>query len=149
MNTVNPINDFSTAKVDDKVTSIIYGKGIIVSINFSHEYPITVGFDTRTEISYTLNGRQIKEHNIPTLHKGHIEFDIIPKEVKPKYVPYSKPNYSLLGKIVINKQQNNKYIIVGVCIDNVYIIGYYLCNNDELFNDYVFEDGTPCGELIN
>jgi len=151
-NNINPLNDFSNAKVGDLVTSIIYGKGIIVTIHDlkTSIYPICVNFtDKEKSTTYSICGRETEDDNIPTLYKGHIDFKIepiLPIIKEPNYRPYNKPNYGLLGKVVVSSS-GSKSLITSVRDYNHYIVGdepfdaLYLCSS------FKFEDGTPCGEL--
>ena len=82
-----PINDFSDAKVGDKVTCFANGCGVIKEINGS-SYPIICAFEREGEIevdSYTLHGRLRSCNLEPSLFKGHVEFpDPIPVKRKVK-----------------------------------------------------------------
>jgi hypothetical protein len=77
-------NDFSQAKVGDKVWSCEYGGGVIKQIFYNRDYPLKVYFEqTGMEESYTLKGRQALINLYPTLFWSEIHFDI-PERPKRK-----------------------------------------------------------------
>lgn len=68
-------NDFTNAKVGDKVTCLENGLGKIVSIKSGENYPIKAVFGGYVS-SYTLNGQISNRIILPFLFKGHLNFDI-------------------------------------------------------------------------
>ena len=82
-----PINDFSDAKVGDKVTCTVAGHGEIVNVYNLSEYsfPIECQFEDHLDEDgsimefYNHDGKENKEDKHPRLFKGHVEFpDPIP-----------------------------------------------------------------------
>jgi len=146
---INPINDFSDAKVGDLVTSIIYGKGKIIEIS-GDTYPIHVSFEIDNGSEYSVDGKELIIEIIPTLYKGHIDFKIepiLPVIKKFKYRPYSNPNYSLLTRVVKSKFAESKFVITAVGENNTYFVGLKLHGALDLLARFTFEDDTLCGEL--
>ena len=71
---------------------------------------------------------------------------------EPKYVPFTFSSackygeYGLIGKTLKHKCVNHIAVIVTVSLDGVRI-GHDWRTYKELFSNYEFEDGTPCGTL--
>ena len=96
-----PINDFSDAKVGDKVTCYYGGYGTITKIMMEEDFPIGVTFGKRTE-EYTLEGKIYNEDGRPSLYKGHVEFpDPIPVKRKVKKTMYTN--------VYLNKEVSECY----------------------------------------
>jgi len=68
-------HDFSNAKVGDKVTCLVFGRGIISDIRHCDEYAITVKFNNDVYRRYATDGRYLLEHN-QCLYHGHVDFKI-------------------------------------------------------------------------
>ena len=69
-------SDFSDAKVGDKVTSSIWGYGVIVYISDCSDYPIRCRFGSYSQYmnrEFTLGGHYQISEILPTLFKGHID----------------------------------------------------------------------------
>lgn len=155
-NKLNELNDFSNAKIGDPVTSIRYGKGVIIIITNDEYYPIHLKFDDDTLFAFSKDGYYLEDEITPDLYKGHGHFNIlfvpdvieeIPIIDKSNYRPYSK-FVDLTGKKVIGSM--GIYTILASFYDNTYIVSglkEYTCNTEELFDIFTFEDGSYCGEL--
>lgn len=73
-------HDFSNAKVGDLVTSLMYGHGVIETIDLNSPYPIFVKFYKDNGGMYDYKGHDIhgfydRLHFSPTLFKGHIDIN--------------------------------------------------------------------------
>ena len=64
-------SDFTNAKINDKVTDLIMGHGVISNIIPDDLYPIKVNC-MGVEFGYTYNGKTFGLDFLPTLYKGHI-----------------------------------------------------------------------------
>jgi len=73
---------------------------------------------------------------------------------EPIYKPYTTADPSWVGKTVKQKLYNDYYMITGVrdeldksCVwIHNFLAGLTL---KQLFNDYIWADGNPCGEVVN
>ena len=80
-----PINDFSDAKVGDKVTCYENGYGEITSVGVCTYYPIAVDFGNGEKDTYQADGWMYDDRSVAFLFKGHVEFpDPIPVKIKVK-----------------------------------------------------------------
>ena len=150
-NKINPINDFSNAKIGDPVTSIRYGKGVIEE---DHQKDmIRIRFDTKL-IVYYRDGLYNRTDVVPELYKGHGHFNIlfvhdvieeIPIVDKSNYRPYSK-FVDLTGKKVISNN-NETRLILESNRNLTYTLPEGNYDAQFLFDYFTFEDGSYCGEL--
>lgn len=90
---------FSDAKAGDKVWSITHGWGVVTArLEPHHSYPLTVEFEDRGRITYTLWGlRHFSDHN-PTLFWDEVKFEIPEKplpqlEVDAKVLVWVSPEH--------------------------------------------------------
>lgn len=78
----------------------------------------------------------------------HCDYRIKPE---PKYVPYNNVSEVEKGKWIVNKNGSITGQI-GAINDfdgTVYLLGYGGWKKlDTLFLNYTYEDGTPCGKLV-
>lgn len=99
-----PINDFSDAKVGDKVTCYHLGHGEIIKIfDSARPAPILCSFDGgRYRRGYRTDGSLNPEDAGPMLFKGHVEFpDPIPVKIKVKKTMYTN--------VYLNKELSECY----------------------------------------
>lgn len=70
---------------------------------------------------------------------------------KSKYVPFDKPNPELKGKWIKDKITHREFPIDGFDPDDIecYLTVDRWYSNEELFNDFTFEDGSPIGRKVN
>ena len=68
-------HDFSNAKVGDKVTCLVYGKGTITNIYVESSYNLLVRFDSGMADYYTTDGKYHLSAN-SSLYHNHVEFKI-------------------------------------------------------------------------
>lgn len=66
---------------------------------------------------------------------------------EPKYVPFTR-NDDLLGERIENKFTHAVFMISGVTNEHIYV-GPSFITYGELFNDYIFVDGSPCGKVVS
>ena len=97
-----PINDFSDARVGDKVTCRGHGYGEIRGIDFDLPFPIDVNFENGSNDVYTKTGTIEECGGITTLFKGHVEFPApIPVKKKVKKTMYTN--------VYLNKELSECY----------------------------------------
>ncbi len=91
--------------------------------------------------------------NPDDIHPNRLCDNISIKPDEPlKYRPYYGANWSLFNKVI--KSKDGKRIMTIMGIDTTSINSYHISddalNNEELFNDWTFEDDSPIGhEVIN
>ena len=88
---------FETAKVGDRVWSIEFGWGEILSLGESETYPVKVFWKNQAWESYTLEGKQLARHVCRTLFWDEVKIDAphkpLPKlEVDAKVLVWTDPS---------------------------------------------------------
>lgn len=67
---MNKVNDFSKAKVGDKVWSLAYGEGVITDITICGKFPVVIQFQALDHLEdYTIDGKLYEEDVYPTLYR--------------------------------------------------------------------------------
>ncbi len=74
-------HDFTAAKVGDKVSHLIYGNGVIDSID-QGIFPINVKFRDHNR-TFGIDGDEYKSSSTPKLYHNHNTFQIIATPVSP------------------------------------------------------------------
>ena len=78
-------------KLNDPVTHIKNGFGVVISTNNDQIYPIVVRFDNGSEDSFTHDGKYIyTDHSASLIHGHHTNIKIVP--VKPKSIKIKTKN---------------------------------------------------------
>jgi len=122
----------------------IYGKGVVTNANFENEsYPIMVKFMTST-VSFTEDGRQYGGHPISLSQNPIPKIVNIPLD---EHIPFTFEDKELLkGKWIKHKTDSSHILINYISDTTVGIDGSYY-TYEELFRDFEFIDGKPCGKL--
>jgi hypothetical protein len=131
-------------KLNQTVYHPVYGKGEVTNTNFENEiYPIIVKFMSFT-VSFTEDGRQFEGHPI-SLSQNPIP-EIVNKPVE-EYVRFTFEDRELLrGQWVRRKISKEEFMIIYLGQLKVGVDGNYY-TYQELFGDFEFIDGKPCGKL--
>lgn len=134
-------------KLDQIVYHFIHGKGVVVDISNCEEYPIIVEFSNNNRVSFTNEGRQY-QHQKVTLSQNPIP-EIVNIPLEGEYVPFTFEDKELLkGKWIKHKRDSSHILINYISDTTVGIDGSYY-TYEELFRDFEFVDGKPCGKLKN
>lgn len=81
-------NDFSGAKVGDRVWDYLYGWGEIIDVNPSNDYPIRAEFKGHTA-SYTLSGFFSRDYMNPSLFHDEVKITPPPRPKRKVKKPIS------------------------------------------------------------
>lgn len=96
--------------------------------------------------------RRMNENNwnktdLPVWDWAHFDYRVRPE---PKYAPYDSVEEIDKDKWIVTKDGMAAYRIGAMDTgdDTVYLVSYDWIDLKELFEHYVYEDGTPCGKLV-
>ena len=129
-------------KLDQTVYHYEYGQGVVTKISNCEYYPVTVKFSSCT-LTFTADGRQIIDETITLSQNPIPEMVNIPLE--GEYVPFTfEDKESLKGKWIKHKRDSSHILINYISDTTVGIDGSYY-TYEELFRDFEFIDGKPCG----
>lgn len=135
-------------KLNQTVYHYEYGKGIVISISNSEDFPIVVEFGDNT-ITFTNEGCEYVEQQIVLSQNPIPEIVNIPLE--EEYVPFTFEDRELLKgqwiKHKIYKIDSSHILINYISETTVGIDGSYY-TYEELFRGFEFVDGKPCGREI-
>jgi len=131
-------------KLGQTVYHYEYGQGVITKISNCAYYPITVKFKNYT-LTFTVDGRRIFD-GTTTLSQTQIAKVVnVPLD---EYVPFTFEDKELLkGKWIKHKRDSSHILINYISDTTVGIDGSYY-TYEELFRDFEFIDGKPCGHEI-
>jgi hypothetical protein len=122
----------------------VYGKGVVISINFSEKIPIQVDFGNNYK-SFTNEGKDFHYHKT-TLSQNPIP-EIVNVPLEGEYIHFTFEDKELLkGKWIKHKTDSSHILINYISDTTVGIDGSYY-TYEELFRDFEFIDGKPCGKL--
>ena len=95
------MSDKKAFQVGDKVTCILWGKGVVEKVDDSLNFPVKVRFADGDSVSYTLDGKAFKSHIRPTLYHGHGTFNIELIEEKEPEFKYQWLIKTVSGSILV------------------------------------------------
>ena len=120
----------------------IYGQGVVISTSHSKDFPIFVDFGDNAA-SFTNEGCEHIDEPI-TLSQNPIP-EIVNVPLEENCVPFTFEDRELLrGQWVREKISEEESMISYVSNKGVCINGSYY-TYEELFRDFEFVDGKPCG----
>ena len=131
-------------KEGQTVCHYLYGKGVVCRVYEFGDYPVVIEFED-CKITFTTDGRQVIDEKI-TLSQNPIP-KIINVPLEEEYVPFTFEDREFLrGQWVRRKVSKEEFMIIYLGQLKVGLDGNYY-TYQELFGDFEFIDGKPCGKL--
>jgi hypothetical protein len=133
-------------KLNQTVYHHEYGQGVVTKISNCEEYPITVEFSSCT-LTFTNEGCRQTYKPITLFQNPIPKMVNIPLE--GEYIRFTFEDEELLkGKWIKHKRDSSHILINYISDTTVGIDGNYY-TYEELFNNFEFVDGKPCGKIKN
>lgn len=109
------MNDFSKAKIGQRVYSVLSGYGVITKLDFDNEpYVIFVDFDEYGD-NFTVNGFSLVSHKHPTLYWDKPEIIAPPEPIQTKLI-----NGVEVPDISFQPDLNESYHFPAPCYEYLY-----------------------------
>ena len=127
---------FKSARVGNRVWSLVHGWGKVIHINNKSSYPIIVGFDNGANCMYTFEGK-VHERENQTLFWDEVKFelpespfvlkDFLFNNLEPKKFEQHEPNYCFYyrhwnGMFCIDNVEQNQYFTCFFADKNIKIV---------------------------
>lgn len=122
-----------------------YGQGVVTKISNCKYYPIVVQFEKDT-ITFTEDGGRFVDGEV-TLSQNPIQ-RIVNVPLEDTYVPFTFEDIESIKAKWIKHKRDSSHILINYISDTTVGIDGNYYTYEELFNNFEFVDGKPCGKML-